>query len=354
MAVLSDIVSRVRLELGDLPKQFTFEDTAEAGQKEIDLKIRPIDAGTLIVTINNVPKAQNVDYTLEADQGKIHFVNAIPTNAAIKVVGTQFRYFTDPDIETFVNTAVEQHTFNRTDGYGNQMTVAKLPAVEEYPLAILSVIEALWALATDAAFDINIFAPDGVTIPRSERYHQLTGMITQRTEQYKTLCSALNIGLWRLEIGTLRRVSKRTNKLIPVYMPQEIDDARKPERLYIQNDHMGRTVMPSTAAIYDLIIYQGDSYSIVLDFPDTLDISTTVWKAQIRTYPNAPALYAEFTVTVTDPVLKKIRLSLTKQQTAYLPVRAFWDLQATSTADPDWQKTYVKGQVFVTQQVTVD
>jgi hypothetical protein len=53
-------------------------------------------------------------------------------------------------------------------------------------------------------------------------------------------------------------------------------------------------------------------------------------------------------------VLKKIQLSLTKQQTAYLPVRAFWDLQATSTVDATFQKTYIKGQVFVTQQVTVD
>jgi hypothetical protein len=102
------------------------------------------------------------------------------------------------------------------------------------------------------------------------------------------------------------------------------------------------------------VIYQGDSFSIILDFPDTYNISNLVFKAQIRTYPNAPARYAEFTVTVTDPVLKKIQLSLTKQQTAYLPVRAFWDLQATSTVDATFQKTYIKGQVFVTQQVTVD
>ena len=105
------------------------------------------------------------------------------------------------------------------------MTLTKLAAVEQYPIAILAVIEALWALATDASFDINIFAPDGVTIPRSERYHQLVNMINQRQEQYRTLCSALNIGLWRLEIGTLRRVSRHTNKLVPIYMPQEIDDS---------------------------------------------------------------------------------------------------------------------------------
>lgn len=354
MATLADLVSRTRLELGDLPKEFTWEAIGDGSTKDYYVKVKPLNPDTLIITVDGIPVPQPVGYTVEADHGVIHFQPAPALNAEIIVSGTHYRYFTDTDIETFIETAVEQHTFNRTDGYGNQMNLSKLPAVEEYPLAILATIEALWALATDSAFDINIFAPDGVTIPRSERYHQLTGMITQRTEQYRMLCSALNIGLWRMEVGTLRRVSKRTNKLIPVFMPQEIDDARKPERIYIQNDHIGRTPTPTTAATYDLIIYQGDSYSVILDFPDTLDINTTVFKAQIRTYPNSPALYAQFNIEITDPVLRKIRLSLTKQQTAYLPTRGFWDLQATSTVDSTWQKTYVKGQVFVTQQVTVD
>ena len=352
MALLSDLLSRVRLELGDLPKQFTFETTGTGTKKDFDIKTRPVDPTTLTVTVNGSPVAQPTGYTVEEDLGVFHFTSAPGAGTSIKIEGTSYRYFTDEDLTTFVNTAVEQHTFNRTDGTGSQVSLAKVPAVEEYPLAILAVIEALWALATDAAFDINIFAPDGVTIPRSERYHQLMGMIQQRTEQYRTLCSALNIGLWRMEIGTLRRVSRRTNKLVPVYMPQESDDPRKPERIYIQNDHIGRTPAPTTAATYDLIIYQGDSYSVVLDFP--IDTTNLVFKAQIRTYPNAPALYAEFTVEIVNNATGQIRLKLTKQQTAYLPARAFWDLQATSTVDPDFQKTYVKGQVFVTQQVTVD
>ena len=352
MAVVSDILYRVRLELGDLAKQFEWTGVGDGSTKKFDVKVKPVNPETLTVLVNNSPVAQPTGYTVEPDFGVITFASAPGTNVPIKITGTNYRYFTDSDLELFINTAVEQHTYNRTDGFGNQMTLAKVPAVEEYPLAILAVIEALWALATDASFDINIFAPDGVTIPRSERYHQLVNMINQRQEQYRTLCSALNIGLWRLEIGTLRRVSRTTNKLVPVYMPQEIDDARKPERVYIQNDMLGRSPAPTTAAIYDLIIYQGDSYSVILDFP--IDTTNLVFKAQIRTYPNAPALYATFDVEVINNATGQIRLKLTKQQTAYLPARCFWDLQATSTVDPDFQKTYVKGQVFVTQQVTVD
>jgi hypothetical protein len=235
---------------------------------------------------------------------------------------------------------------------GRSMTLGRIPAVEEYPIAILAVIEALWALATDASFDIDISAPDGVSIPRHQRYQQLMNTIQQRWDQYHQLCTALNIGLWRIQMGTLRRVSRLTNKLVPIYMAQEIDDSRRPERVYVQNDLMGFLPTPSTTGVYDLVIYQGDKFEKTLDFP--FDVSNVVFKAQIRTYPNSPSLYATLDVTILDAANGKIKISLNKKNTAYLPVRAFWDLQATSTIDDTWEKTYLRGQVFVTQQVSLD
>ena len=352
MAALVDLVSRVRLDLGDMPKQFNYTSTGDGTNKDFDLKYKPVEPTTLLVTVNNVVKTTPTDYTLEKDLGIIHFVTA-PANAlAVKVTGTAYRYFSDSDIERFVNTAVEQHTFERTDGYGSQMTILLLPAVEEYPLAILSTIEALWALATDSAFDINISSPDGVMIPRSDRYRQLTQMIQARTDQYKQLSSALNIGIWRIEMGTLRRVSRLTNKLVPMYLAQEIDDSRKPERVFIQNDLKGRKPMPTYSGVYDIALYQGDSFSIEFDFP--FNVTALTFKAQIRTYPNAPALYATFAVDKFDAANGRIRLTLAPSATKYLPARAFWDLQATSAADPTFEQTYIRGQVFVTQQVTVD
>jgi hypothetical protein len=291
-------------------------------------------------------------YHLEPDLGIVHFSSPPAVGADIQIVGTQYRYFTDGDITRFVNTAVEQHTFQRTNGTGSQMTLGLIPAVEEYPLAILATIEALWALATDSSFDINITSPDGVMIPRSDRYRQLTQIIATRTDQYKQLSSALNIGLWRIEMGTLRRVSRTTNKLIPVYMAQEIDDSRRPERVYIQNDLNGRAPLPSAAGTHDIVFTQGDSWESFFDFP--FDITDYEFKAQVRSYPNAPAIYATLTVEKTNLTTGVIKLSLTSSQTKYLPVRSFWDLQATKPSDPSFQHTYIKGQVFVQQQVTLD
>ena len=354
MAVLSDLTSRVRLELGDQPKQFSLTFTGDGATLDFPLAIHPIDLYTLEVYVNGNPVAYPSGYTLEADLGVVHFTSAPPLNSSISIRGLSFRYFTDDDICAFVNTAVGQHTYNRTNGLGSQMTINLIPAVEEYPIAILATIEALWALATDASFDIDISAPDGVSIPRSERYRQLTETIQARWEQYRQLCSALNIGLWRIEMGTLRRVSRLTNKLVPVYMAQEIDDSRKPERVYIQNDLNGRTPFPSYVAIQDIVLYQGDSYSEEVDFP--FDITGLEWKAQIRTYPNAPSIYATFTIDTisTSETLSKLRLSLTKKDTEYMPPRAFWDLQATDPTDDSYENTYLRGQVFTTQEVTLD
>jgi hypothetical protein len=137
-------------------------------------------------------------------------------------------------------------------------------------------------------------------------------------------------------------------------MPQEIDDARKPERVYLQNDLLGRNPMPSYVTVQDLTLYQGDSYSEEIVFP--FDTTGLVFKAQIRSYPNAPALYGTFNIETlsTSETLSTIRLSLTREQTEYMPVRAFWDLQATDSTDPTYEATYLRGQVFTTQEVTVD
>ena len=354
MAVLSDILAKVRLELADQPKSFTKNFAGDGSTTEFELGFTPVDSSSLLVTIDGTPIPQPAGYTIDENHGTISFSTEPAALSVVQVAGSYYRYFTDTDLTHFINTSVAQHTFNRTDSFGSLVTISSIPAVEDYPLTILSTIEALWALATDSAFDIDIHAPDGVSIPRSERFRQLSQLIQSRMDQYKQLCSALNIGLWRIEMGTLRRVSRTTNKLVPLYVSQEIDDSRRPERVYMQNDLLGRTPVPSAAQIYDITFTQGDSYEVEFDFP--FDTTGLVFKAQIRTYPNSPALYATFDTTVisTSATVSRIKLSLISSTTAYLPVRSFWDLQATSLTDTTYQNTFIKGQVFAGSQVTLD
>lgn len=352
MAVLEDLLSAVRRELNDQPTPFTWTTVGDSATDTYTIGYKPLDSSTLVITVDGTAIAQPSGYTVDPVSGTITFATAPSSGAIININGSFYRYFTDEDLTAYLNTSVAQHTYNRTNQYGSAITVSNLPVVEEYPITILTTIEALWALATDAAFDIDITAPDGIHIPRSERFSQLTTMIAQRQQQYKDLCAALNIGLWRIEMGILRRTSRTTNKLVPVYMPQEIDDSRRPERVYLQNDMYGRTPTPSTAQIYDIVFTQGDSWECEFDFP--FDITGYTFKAQVRTYPNSPSLYATFDITYLDRPNGRIKLSLTSSDTQYLPQRAFWDLQMTADSDPTFQQTRIKGQVFVASQVTVD
>jgi hypothetical protein len=281
--------------------------------------------------------------------GTVTFTQTPKSGAPIVVTGTHYRYFTTTDLTVFLDTAVKQHTDNRTDAYGSNITVSSIPPVEEYPVALLATVEALWALATDASFDINITAPDGVNIPRGQRFQQLSNIIAQRKEQYRELCSALNVGLWRIEIGVLRRISRTTNKLIPLYMPQEIDDYSKPERVYMENNLRGRTPLPNTVGVYDIILTQGDTWSTNFDFP--LNLTGYLVKAQARTYPEAPLLAAEFNVTTVSATTGVVTLSLTAEQTKDLPLKSFWDVQVY-TADGTFNQTYVRGLIFANRAVT--
>lgn len=353
MANLLSLVRQVRDELADHPKQFQKTFYTDGVTTEFSLGIKPIDQMTLVLTVDGTEKAQGFDFELDARYGVIRFGTAPASGSTIQVYGFSYRYFSDDEIYRYVCTAVEQHLHERTDNFGSKMTATRLPKVEEYPVAILATIEALWALATDASFDIDISAPDGVTIPRSERFSQLSQIVQQRWEQYRQICSQLNVGLWRIEMGTLRRISRTTNKYVPLYMPQEVDDSRMPDRIFLSNDQMGYAPIPSKIGIYDLILTQGDSWSAVLDL--NFDITGLTPKAEIRTFPNSPSLYAEIGIKVikaSQPA--KVQLYLTKQQTEYLPTRGFWDLQLTSTTNDSFEQTVARGQVFVQQQVTLD
>jgi len=111
------------------------------------------------------------------------------------------------------------------------LTMVDLPPVEEQLLVLLVEIECLWALTTDASTDIDITTADGTHIARSQRYLQMRNQIDVLTDKYDTLCAALNVGIHRIEMSTLRRVSRTTGRLVPVYKEREFDDYTLPQRL---------------------------------------------------------------------------------------------------------------------------
>ena len=350
MATLTSLSDCLRTEIGDLGKSFVWQATATGDTNRYLLPYSPVDAINMVITVNGVDISTTVD--VEETTGYMTFDTIPSANATIVAAGTYFRYFTVTEIEQFVCDAFEQHTANHADPYGRAVLMDTLPGLEEYPVIVYASTLALYTLATDAAFDIDIQAPDGVMIPRSERYRQLMQMIETRKQQYKELCSMLGIGLYKIDVFSFRRISKTTNRYVPVYLPMEVDDRSTPQRAQIPMPSYGSAIAPSAVATKDLLLYQGDTFTAILDFPDTFDVTLYTWKSDISQQMGSPTKLTSFTIENVVGANDQLQISLTSEQTAALPDKSYWDIQGTLISDTTQIKTYMRGAVIATEQVT--
>jgi hypothetical protein len=353
------LLDRVRMDLGDLQVPFDFEFATDGIRDHYNIEHRPIDPSSLRVTVSGsvvdiVAEGIVIDY----DTGWLVFTTSVPeAGEHWEVEGNKWRYFSDSDLQIFIDTAMAQHSHNRGDTSGMDFTMGDVKPVEEYPIAILAVIQALWALATDAAFDIDIIAPDGVNIPRSERYRQLMDIIAARQQQYNELAAALNIGVAAIEVFTARRTAKNTNRLVPVYLPAEHDDNSTAKRVLFPTMLQGSEPVKTGVPSYDWDIITGDPVSVTLDF--AFDLTGCVVENAIRRMPTGgfPANVigppvGTFTQTLVDAQTGKIKLSLTGEQTRTLPYNCYWELQIKKPTDAE-SHTKLRGMVKVTNNEIV-
>ena len=349
MATLDALASRLRAELGDTGRSIFETFTGDGITTRFKLSEAPVDGATLLVKVNGTDTSNDV--SVEEATGLLVFDTAPANNSTINVSGTAFRYFTEDEICYYVNTAFEEHAKGSTDLNGSRTTLTNLAPINEDPIVLLACSMALYTLATDAAFDIDIISPDGVSIPRSERFRQLMEIVQAKKEQYRELCTLLGIGLFRIEVFSLRRISRMTNRYVPVYRPQEVDDRSMPQRIAFELPIYGDQTPVGPVPTQDLTMYEGDSYEITLDFP--FDVTGYDFKAQIRYQSGDPVILATFKIEVHPTDNTKLILSLTQSETNVLPRRSYWDIQSKSPTDTDYQKTYMRGGVFLTRQVTV-
>jgi hypothetical protein len=352
VATVTSMAERLRYELGDIGRSFVYQFVADGITNRFLIPYSPLDGANLVVN----QEGDDVSSTVEVEEatGYIVFDTKPAAGDVIVVAGNYFKYFTTQEICQYVSNAFEQHSAFHTDAYGRNVSIMNLPTLEEYPVIVYASTLAMYTLATDASFDIDITAPDGVMIPRSERYRQLMQMIEVRKNQYKELCSQLGIGLYKIDVFSLRRISKSTNFYVPIYQPQEVDDQSTPVRVHLPLPTYGNVVQPPVTVVQDLSIYEGDAYefSIRLDFE--VDLLTPL--AQIKGVPGSANVITEFTVTKPDIVedgdnKRTLVLSLTGDQTRMLPGTSYYDVQLTNADNVT--HTYVSGKIFKTPEVSL-
>lgn len=356
MATLATLSARLRSEIGDLSKSFAENFTGDGFTSRFQLSEAPVNGPTVVVKVNGIDVSDNV--TIEELTGLLIFDTAPADNAVVLVSGTTYKYFTDDEICYYLQTAFTEHARTTTDSNGTLVTLNTLPAVDEYPLILLASTMALYTLATDASFDIDIISPDGVSIPRSERFRQLSEIIQARKDQYKELCALLGVGLYKTEVYTLRRISRMTNRYVPVYRPQEIDDGSLPQRVILPMPNYGDVTPASTTIKKDFSVHAGDTFVEKVKF--SMDLTGYTPLAQIRLYPSipgsrvGPVIIAAFTITkeasISGGILDTLRLSLPATVTQDFPKVTYYDLQLTA---PDGSvRTYLSGKVFTEADVS--
>lgn len=358
MATLAALSGRLRAELGDMGRSFEETFVSDGSTKRYQLTNAPVQGSSLVIKAGST-NVSNSSF-IEEQTGMLVLANPAPNSNLIVVSGTAYKYFTDAEIEQYVSTAFLEHARSTTDSNGSRATVLSLPPIDEYPLVLLASTMALYTLATDAAFDIDIISPDGVSIPRSERFRQLSETITARKEQYRELCNMLGLGMYKIEVFNLRRISRLTNKLVPMYRPQEIDDSSLPQRVRLPIPNYGDITPVSEVLTKDLSMYSGDDFSIKLKFSMDLDDFTP--KSEIRIFNTGgraqvgPVILGTFTIvklqSTVGGIFDTVQLSLTGEVTAKLPMTAYYDIQLTDNLTGK-VRTYLTGKVFTQKQVTL-
>jgi hypothetical protein len=236
MADTESILRRVRRALGDQGKAFRVAFSAD--QEAYDLGHRHItDPVISLVSGSVVTDLPAESYELDAYFGTLVLDQPLAEDSSLLVTGTGYALFSDEELEEYISDALTQHTHERTDRVRTRdpvtgfieyvetpITLANLPPVEEELVAVLATILALWDLATDAATDVDVVTAEGTHLSRAQRYQQLMAHIASLREWYQTQCQQLQVGLSRIQMSTLRRVSRTTGRLVPIFREREYDE----------------------------------------------------------------------------------------------------------------------------------
>jgi hypothetical protein len=161
----------------------------------------------------------------------------------INVEGYYVEWVADPDLRFHtVNTIAEY-------GYGNpSWTLETIGDVEADLVSLRSAVDAMYALLVEYSRDIDVSTPQAMHIPATQRFHQVNALLFGPgglNEKLKEKENMLGVGLGAAEVGTLRRVSKTTNRLVPVYVVREYDDISRPRRLFTEPDTPGQFTPPA-------------------------------------------------------------------------------------------------------------
>ena len=292
------LAQMARTRLGDVPAPFSCRVITDGAKWRFETPVEKIDNSTWQMVLTDgttnttTTPVLGTDYTVDFRSGTISFNQTPPAGQVLVCEGMAYKDFLPQEMQVYVRAAFLMHT-NSYDPVPSLDTTwplptpptyapgvygvppsPQLPEIEEYPLSLLIAELCLTDVLTSISQDVDIRTPDGVTISRAQRFSQVSNMVQMLQAQYEKLCNLLQVGMYRIEIDTLRRVSRTTNRLVPVFRAQEYDDLSWRQRIMPPISKAQRTItdvgnyVPGQAYPPDVIVAQnGTRYISIQPVP---------------------------------------------------------------------------------------
>lgn len=239
----ASVLGALRRQLRDRGEMFTSRVPGDGMASRFELPQDTIDPATFRVAIGLFddslePEIVDPDtYRFDSDNGIVWLSAPVPEHRIAYFSGVSYETFVDQDLIAFIEWAFEEFTQGRDPPvYLDPISMVPpspvLTRLEERAVVLLAGREVYRDLATAAAREFTIDTGDGTVIPQSTQFQQYTQMAGLLDQQYQSLIDRLGIqSADTIQVGTLRRVSMSTNRLVPIYKAREWDARHFPERI---------------------------------------------------------------------------------------------------------------------------
>jgi hypothetical protein len=229
VADLSTITNIARTYLRDFPK--FFQTSFDVVGRTYELGQINIDADSLWVAVytstsGTASALTSSQYSIDERNGVLRLSSTYEANTKLLIEGYYYEWVTPADLDFYAQRALEKHL------HTVNLQVAQLADVVINAIGIAAICESLWALMTEYSRDIDVLTSESIHIPASQRFRMVQALLMQWEKEYERHATNLNIGFDRLEVFNLRRVSRTTNRLIPIYKQKEFGDYSPTERLW--------------------------------------------------------------------------------------------------------------------------
>jgi len=233
MATLTPLEHTMQLArnyLRDFPK--FFQVSFDAIGRTYELGQTNVDSTTLWIASTNGASATELttsQYSLDNRNGILRMATTPTAGTKIMVEGYYYEWILPEDLQFYSERSINFHTPTI-----NVPLEQASPAVLDV-VGLGALVEALQALMTEYARDIDVMTSESIHIPGSQRFRMLQNLIQQWEVEYRKHANNLNIGPERIEQFSLRRVSRTTNRLVPLYKSKELGDYGPMERIWAED-----------------------------------------------------------------------------------------------------------------------